>query len=167
MDKQESRSTLKTAAIAAAIIMFCMFGACATCMGAAGTAAVEATEKREEQKKQAEADLQQQLAACAQSEATPWSSYVAALEANEAAAQASWTNYCQKVTGKVARISSGIGDVPQVIVGSGKRFEAHELYCEPQDPGKAMSLSKGQTITVWGSGGREFAGNLILENCQW
>ena len=78
MDKQESRSTLKTAAIAAAIIMFCMFGACATCMGAAGTAAVEATEKREAQKKQAEADLQQQLAACAQSEATPWSSWGAA-----------------------------------------------------------------------------------------
>ena len=167
MSKEEAKSGLKTAAMAAAIIMFCMFGACATCMGAAGTAAVEATEKAEAAQKQAEADLQQQLAACAQSEAAPWSSYVASLESNEAAAQASWTNHCQKVTGKVASIDSGLGDVPKVVIGTGKRFEAHRLYCEPQDPQKAMSLSKGQTITVWGAGGREFAGNLILEHCQW
>lgn len=165
--KEEAKSGLKTAAMAAGIIMFCMFGACATCMGAAGTAAVEATEKAEADQKQADAELEKQLAACATTADTAWSSYVAALESNEAAAQASWTNHCQKVTGKVASIDSGLGDVPRVVIGTGKRFEAHRLYCEPQDPQKAMSLSKGQTITVWGAGGREFAGNLILEHCQW
>ena len=76
-------------------------------MGAAGTAAVEATEKAEADQKQADAELEKQLAACATTADTAWSSYVAALESNEAAAQASWTNHCQKVTGKVASIDSG------------------------------------------------------------
>lgn len=98
-----------------------------------------------------------------------WSTWVAKLQANEAGAAASWKDSCHRIAGIVVGVTSDILDKPVVEIGSGGGFEAHTLYCWPANgfEGAALSLSKGQSISVVGVGGGEILGSLRLEECRW
>lgn len=56
---------------------------------------------------------------------------------------------------------------PAWALGTGERFTLTHCNCKPVDAQKALSLAKGQTITVWGIGGDEIVGSLDLDHCDW
>lgn len=99
-----------------------------------------------------------------------WSDWANLLDTNEAATVADWKNHCHKIGGVVRGIDSDFRDQPVVEIGTGgERFEVHTLRCHPDDGDfhKAMLLSAGQPITVWGTGGDEIIGSLNLDHCRW
>jgi hypothetical protein len=163
MPPQKGMSAGKVVAIVLGVIALILFGTCAVCtmVIGAGASAVE--------KKQAEEKVQvgTQLADCAQTEAVEWSTVAAMLKDNEAAVASAWKGSCAKISGTVKSINSGIGDKPTVIIDEGERMSFDSLHCEPQDPQRAMHLRKGDKLTVWGIGGNEIMGSLMLEHCDW
>ena len=72
-----------------------------------------------------------------------------------------------RITGIIASIESGLNDKPYVVIGSGEPPSFNRLHCRPKDPSRALALSKGHKITIWGIGGNELAGSLALEHCDW
>jgi hypothetical protein len=153
----------KVVAIVFGVIATLLFGTCAVCTMVIGVGANAVEKKKAEEKIQVE----KQLAECAQIEAVHWSVMAGMLKDNEAAVAAAWKGSCAKISGTVKSINSGIGDKTTVIIDSGERLSFDSLHCEPKNPQNAMYLSKGQTITVWGIGGNEVLGSLMLEHCDW
>lgn len=145
-----------------ASIAFLGFGSCVMCglFVGAGVNAVE------EERKEKEAKTEEQLKQCVDAEVVAYSTVAAAMEENEAKVVAAWKGNCAKISGKVNSIDSSFGDKPVVDIGDGEvRFKS--LRCKPKDHDKALDLTKGQDITVWGIGGEEVGGTLYLEHCDW
>lgn len=134
-------------------------GTCAVCSLAVGHA-VDAAEAQEEVAATTASE-------CASAEAVPWSSLAKRLDDNEAKVVAEWKSSCVKVRGVVQSISSGYDDEATVVIGNGDEFSFHNLHCEPKEHERALELKKGQRITVWGTGGDELLGSLILDHCDW
>lgn len=140
-----------------------LFGTCAVCTLAVGGAASE----MEKEKKQEEARVQEQLKSCQDTEVVEWASIAAELDENEAKVAASWKGGCKKVSGVVDAVDSDFNDKPIVRIDAGGRPSMNNLRCKPVDDQKALNLTKGQEITVWGIGGDEVLGSLRLDYCDW
>lgn len=160
--QKQGMSAGKIILIIFASIAFLGFGSCVVC-GLVVGAGVNAVE---EDRKEKEAQTEEQLKECVNADVVEWETIAEALEENEAKVVASWKGNCVKVNGVVNRIDSSAGDKPVVDIGTGKtRFKS--LRCRPRDHDKALELTKGQSITVWGIGGDEMLGTLYLEHCDW
>ncbi len=111
--------------------------------------------------------IHDKIAQCASTKTVKWSVIAANLQDNEARVVSIWKGSCAKVSGIIYRIHSDFTDSPVVTISSGKNFRYTRLHCHPQNEERALQLSKGQKITVWGVGGEEAMGNLSLEHCDW
>ena len=143
-------------------LAFMGVGTCAMCTLAIGGAATAVEEDRKER----EARVQEKLETCKEVGAVDWAIVVSMLRENEASVVSSWKGSCVKIKGTVHAIDSGFGDEPIVRIQEGD-LTLNSLRCEPQHPEKALKLSKGQTLTVWGIGGGEVLGSLTLKHCDW
>lgn len=161
--QKQGISAGKVVLIVMGTVGFLMFGSCAVCSLAVGAGANAAAEREKEEQAEAEKTLEE----CKTTEAVEWASVAAALKDNEARVASAWKGSCAKITGVVDRIDSDFRDKPFVVIGTGERFSLNGLHCKPADEAKALELSKGQTITVWGVGGSEIIGSLVLEHCDW
>ena len=137
-----------------------MCGLCTAAVGV-GANAIEAEQA------EAKVQLEKDLAACASEGSYMWLQLADDLKKNEAKTVASWKGNCAKISGIVSSIQSGFDDKPYVVVGGGEKFSLQNLHCHPRDSNKALELTKGQKIVVWGIGGNEIAGSLVLKHCDW
>ncbi len=153
----------KIVLVVVGVLMVIGLGTCGTC----ALCAVGATAAAGEGQKKRDFQVQEQLKNCEATPAVAWSTVAAGLKENEAKVAAGWKGACAKITGVVERIDSGMGDEPVVGIGSGERFSMNTCRCKPQHKEKALALTKGQQITVWGIGGDEIIGSLELEHCDW
>jgi hypothetical protein len=160
---QQGMSAGKIVLIVLGTIGLLVFGTCALCTVAVGGAAAEAEEQRAAEDSQKKA----QAATCQNNDVEPWAGLKIMLEENEAKTVSMWTGTCAKVSGVVASVDSDFQDHPVVRIGAGEKYDFGGLRCEPADHQKALNLSKGQEITVWGIGGGEALGSLTLEQCDW
>lgn len=153
----------KVILIVIGVIMAMGMGTCVVCTGLIGVGAKGvAEEQQKEQQQQKEA-----VKNCEKTATVAWEDVAKLLEGNEAATAKSWKGSCQKVSGVVQSIDSGFDDKPVVIITAGGEFEAHTLRCTPASESKAMGLTKGSQIVVWGLGGGEIVGSLQLDHCDW
>lgn len=149
--------------IVVGVIALLLFGTCAVCTMVVGGAANAVEEKKKEE----QFKVEQQLKDCQGAEVVEWAGIAAALKDNEAKVAAAWKGNCAKVSGVVEGIDSGFDDKPIVKIGTGETLSLNDLRCKPVDDQKALNLSKGQTLTVWGIGGDEIMGSLTLDHCDW
>lgn len=160
----------KVVLIVVGVVGFMVVGSCAVCsmiVGGAANAVAEAEQKREAKAAEAKVQLEKDLEDCKKSEAMEWRSIAASLKQNEAKVASAWKDSCAKVSGVVERVDSGFDDKPYVVISDGSDFSLNNLHCKPKDEKKALNLRVGQTITVWGAGGSEIVGSLVLEHCDW
>ena len=149
----------KVVLIVFVVIGVVIFGTCAACAGLVGSAANDVAEKEEKALAKA--------ATCDSTQVVTWASLSKDLKENEAAVVARWKGKCAKVSGIVEGVDSGFDDKPFVKVGSGERFSFSTLHCHPKDAARALKLKKGDSITVWGLGGDEMVGSLMMDGCDW
>ena len=157
-------SAVKVILIVLGVLTALGMGSCFVCTAIIGGAASEVAENIEEEKK-----VQEKAAeGCKDETAVEWAKIAAELKENEAKVVKKWKGKCQKVSGFVSSIDSGINDQPIVIVkGATGGFDLNSLRCTPADDDKALELKKGAEITVWGLGGDELMGSLRLSHCDW
>ena len=160
---KQGMSVGKIILVVVGTISVMIFGTCAVCTFIVGSASSNIDKERKEKDKK-ETEL---LVECSNNISVEWASIADDLKSNEAKVASEWKDNCAKVSGVVDRIDSGFDDKPYVVIDDGDKFSAHNLRCKPEDPQKALSLSKGQRVTVWGIGGDEFLGSLVLNHCTW
>lgn len=160
---QKSGGALKTILIVLGTLFVLGMGSCVVCTGLAGMGANEVAKK---EKKKAE-EREEKLKDCKGESSKSWADLAKDLKENEAKVAKKWKGDCAKVEGVIQSIDSGFDDKPVIWISSGGQFEANRLMCKPDDEDEALELKKGEKITVWGIGGNEIAGSLVLEHCAW
>lgn len=163
MSEKQPMTAGKVIMIVVGVMFLLGLGTCATCAMCVGGAATQVA--KDEQAKAFK--VQETLKNCQNAEVVAWASVAAGLKDNEARVSAAWKGNCVKISGVVDSIDSDFNNKPVVRIGAGERFNLNNCHCEPEVPEKALSLSKGQKITVWGIGGNEIVGSLMLEHCSW
>lgn len=161
--QKKPMTTGKIILIVLAILAALGLGTCATCAMCVGAAGANVAKQEQEKKFKVE----QTLKNCQTTEAVSWASIAAELKKNEAKVSAGWKDACAKVSGVVERIDAGFDNRPVVVIGAGDQFSLNDCRCNPENREKALALTKGQQITVWGIGGDEIMGSLALDHCEW
>lgn len=163
VEEKKPMTAGKIILIVVGTIMLLGLGTCATCAVCVGNAAHQVAEDEKKREAQAIETLKQ----CAQVEVVEWRDVEAGLKENEARIAAQWKGNCVKISGVIDTINSDYKNEPVVVISSGERFGFRNCHCRPQQPDRALSLTKGKKITVWGIGGNEIIGSLTLDHCEW
>lgn len=82
---------------------------------------------------------------------------------NQVAAEQQWKNVLVQFSAKISNITdTGIGfyDV------ASKEFSLTQITCHVKDKNTLLQIKNGQTITVKGVVKEQYAGVIVLENCE-